>query len=302
MPYEKWHGSQQGFALLHPNDHKRHRDLVERSRQAGRGWHSIFRIVRPRDGQIAWLEERAEASHDAITGEERITGLVWDITEQKQAAERQRVLLAELQHRTRNLLGVVRSITDRTLVRSSSLEEFGASFRERLEALARANALLSRLSEGDRVTFNELIRTELFGLGITDGFGHGEQVSLCGPEKVRLRSSTVQTLALGLHELATNALKHGALSRPKGRLSVRWSVQSPARGERRLEIEWLETGVSAQLGPEDEAERKGYGRELIERALPYQLRAETTYVVTPEGVRCTITLPISTMQEDVAHA
>lgn len=302
LPHDKWRSSKEGFELLHPDDYNRHRDLVERSREAGRGWHSIFRIVRPRDGQIAWLEERAEPSHDAKTGEGRITGLVWDITEQKQAAERQKVLVAELQHRTRNLLGVVRSITNLTLARSGSLEEFGVNFRERLEALARANALLSRLSEGDRVTFNELIRTELSGLGITDGRGHEEQVNLCGPEKVRLRSSTVQTLALALHELATNALKHGALSRPKGRLSVRWSLQSSARGERRLEIEWLETGGSARLRPEDEAERKGYGRELIERALPYQFRAETTYVVTPEGVRCTIKLPISTMQEDFAHA
>ena len=302
MPDEILRGGRDGFALVHPDDRNRHRELVERRGEEGKGWHSIFRIIRPRDGQIAWLEERAEVSHDPTTGERRIAGLAWDITEQKQAAERQKILLAELQHRTRNLLGVVRSITDRTLARSGSLQGFRASFRDRLEALARVNGLLSRLNEGDRITFSELIRTELSGLGVTDALGHAGQVSLHGPENVRLRSSTVQTLALGLHELATNALKYGALSRPEGRLSIRWSLKRPANGERRLEVEWRESDISVQLGPDNEPERKGYGRELIERALPYQLQAETSYAITAEGVRCTISLPISAMQEGAAHA
>jgi PAS domain S-box-containing protein len=294
MPEENWQSSQQGFALVHPDDRERHRELVERSGKEDEGWHSIFRIIRRRDGQIAWLEERAEPSRDPITGKQRITGLVWDITEQRDAAERQKILLAELQHRTRNLLAVVRSITNRTLARSSSLEEFRASFRDRIEALARVSGLLSRLSEGERIAFSELIRTELCGHGITEGIEHEGQVSLNGPENVKLRSSTVQTLALGLHELTTNALKYGALSRPEGRLSICWSVERRAQGEQWLKVEWRETGVPVQPGPDGNPESKGYGRELIERALPYQLNAETTYAITPEGVRCAITLPIST--------
>ncbi|MDO1529850.1 ATP-binding protein [Fulvimonas sp. R45] len=212
--------------------------------------------------------------------------------------ERNKVMVAELQHRTRNLLGVVLSITDRTLARSASFEDFRTRFRERLEALARVNGLLSRLSEQDRITFSALIRTELAGLGITDGGGHAGQVRLAGPDDVRLRSSTVQTLALGLHELATNALKYGALSRPEGRLSIDWSVQRTAQGERRLRLEWRESGVPVRLDADKEPARKGYGRELIERALPYQLKAETSYVIAPEGVHCTITLPISSTAAD----
>jgi len=302
LPNQDLRGGRETFALVHPEDRKRHRELVRRCGESGKGWHSIFRIIRPRDGQVAWLEERAEVSHDPATGEVRITALVWDITEQKQTAERQKILLAELQHRTRNLLGVVRSITDRTLGRSGSLQEFGASFRDRLEALARVNGLLSRLNERDRITFSELIRTELSGLGITDTLGHAGQVSLHGPENVRLRSSTVQTLALGLHELATNALKYGALSRPEGRLSIRWSLKRPATGDRRLQVEWREDGISVQLGPNDQPVRKGYGRELIERALPYQLQAETNYAITRDGVHCIISLPLSTIPEGAAHA
>ena len=302
LPNQDLRGGMETFELVHPEDRKRHRELVERRGESGKGWHSTYRIVRPRDGQVAWLEERAEVSHDPATGEVRITGLTWDITGQKQTAERQKILLAELQHRTRNLLGVVRSITDRTLKRSASLQEFGASFRDRLEALARVNGLLSRLNEGDRISFSELIRTELSGLGITEGLGHAGQVSLHGPENVRLRSSTVQTLALALHELVTNALKYGALSRAEGRLSIRWSVKRPATGDRRLQVEWREEGVPVQLGANDQPERRGYGRELIERALPYQLQAETNYAITRNGVHCIISLPLSTIPEGVAHA
>jgi hypothetical protein len=105
--------------------------------------------------------------------------------------------LYELQHRARNLLGVVNALTERTLARSSSLEDFHVTFRDRRDALARVNGLLSRLNEGDRIT---------------------------------LRSSTVQTLALGLHELTINAVTYGALSPGGGRLSIRWSIERMADG------------------------------------------------------------------------
>jgi two-component sensor histidine kinase len=129
---------------------------------------------------------------------------------------------------------------NRTLSRSGSLEEFRTSFRDRLQALARVNGLLSRLNEGDRITFNELIGAELAAHGLTEGSAREGRVRLNGPENVRLRSSTVQTLALALHELATNALKHGALSRPDGLLSIHWSVETIANEEPRLKVDWQE--------------------------------------------------------------
>ena len=191
----------------------------------------------------------------------------------------------------------MRSIANHTIAQSNSLNEFRNAFQERLKALARVNGLLSRLNNRERITFGELVRSELSGMGITDA--NNGQVRLTGPENVKLRSSTVQTLALGLHELATNALKYGALSRPDGRLSVSWSVQRTADDEQRLKVEWRERGVPIQREPGAKPTRMGYGRELIERALPYQLKAETIYRITPDGVRCTIALPISTGQEDV---
>jgi signal transduction histidine kinase len=218
----------------------------------------------------------------------------------REAADRQRVLATELQHRTRNVLGVVRAIADRTIAQSSSLNQFRDAFQERLKALARVNGLLSRLNNRERITFSELVRSELAGIGITDT--NDGRIRLTGAENVKLRSSTVQTLALGLHELATNALKYGALSRPDGRLTVSWSVQRTADEERQLKVGWRESGVPIQHGRDAKPTRIGYGRELIERALPYQLKAETTYILTPDGVHCTIALPISTIQEGVLDA
>jgi two-component sensor histidine kinase len=242
----------------------------------------------PSDIELRWADLFARLAAHLIERARSDTAL-------RETGERQQVLLQELQHRTRNLLGVVRSITNRTLEASSSLDEFGESFRERLAALARVNGLLSRLTEGDRITFDELIRTELSGHGIAEGDGRGDQVQLSGPENIRLRSSTVQTLALGLHELTTNAIKYGALSKPYGRLSISWSVENGA-DERRLKVNWEETGVAPELDSAGETLRKGYGRELIEQALPYQLKADTKYEITPDGVRCMISLPISTTQ------
>ncbi|GGF77701.1 hypothetical protein GCM10011402_32910 [Paracoccus acridae] len=123
--------------------------------------------------------------------------------------------------------------------------------------------------------------------------GDPERISLNGPAGIRLRSSTVQTLAMALHELATNAVKYGALGQAAGRLAITWSLDPDGlEGAPWLHIDWRESGVEMQLA-EASSRGTGQGRELIERALPYQLKAKTTYAFTPNGVHCTISLPVS---------
>ena len=120
----------------------------------------------------------------------------------------------------------------------------------------------------------------------------------------------MQTLALKLHELATNALKYGALSRPEGRLDVRWDLVGGADGETQLRVNCRESGVEVSIpakgidaGSDIVAPlRRGYGREFIRRALPYQLWAETSSELTPLGVRCTVTLPVSSTMDSSASA
>jgi PAS domain S-box-containing protein len=210
-----------------------------------------------------------------------------DITELRQT---QGVLLAELQHRTRNLMGVVQSVVTRTLRGSSDLEDFGQRLEPRLMALSRVQGMLSRRGDGERLDFSTLVREELSAHVDLEADDVGPRVRLQGPPDVRLRSSSVQIFALGLHELATNALKYGALSSPAGKLTVSWEVRHETGGAH-LHVVWDEDrGSRIDANPQDL--RKGYGRELIERALPYQLGARTRYELRPQGVRCEIDAPL----------
>lgn len=133
------------------------------------------------------------------------------------------------------------------------------------------------------------ILSELSAHGVD--IGREPRISLDGPVGVRLRSTTVQTLAMALHELATNAVKYGAIGQPEARLRIRWHVADDD-GHPFLHIDWQETGVAIPP-PAARVQGSGQGRELIERALPYQLSARTTYALGDDGVHCTIVVPIS---------
>ncbi|GGD97017.1 methyltransferase [Aureimonas endophytica] len=276
---------------VHPDDRERARRAWSDSLTSGQ-LEMEGRIFQAKDRTYRWFRTRAMPVFGDDGKVVEWLGTSTDIDEMRQMQERQGVLLAELQHRTRNLLGVVRAIAEKTAESSPGFTEFLLQFRERLGALSRVNALLSRLEEGRRVTFDELVHTELSARGAL-AEPQSRRVRLDGPAGVRLRSATVQTIALAIHELATNATKYGALAAPDGELAVNWRVETdPASQKRRLRVEWIESGVTGLPMPNAPAEGGGYGRELIERALPYQLKAETTYEIGPDGVHCTIDLPI----------
>ena len=219
-------------------------------------------------------------------------GTSTDVDDMLQLQQRQQVLVAELQHRTRNLMAVVQAVTQRTVRGSVSLDDFRTRIQQRLGALGRVQALLSRRAEGARITFDELLHDELAAHGIAEPGSDDSQVTLTGPREVALRSRTVQTLALAVHELVTNAIKYGALKSGAGRLAIGWRVAETASAEPRLQVDWRESGVADMPDASAPALGSGYGRELIERALPYQLGCKTTYAFTPDGVHCTIDVAI----------
>ncbi|RFB85848.1 chemotaxis protein [Rhizobium leguminosarum bv. trifolii] len=260
-----------------------------------------YRIRRASDHEIRWLRN----ADFPILGEEgnvkQIGGIGRDITDEKASADRMKVLVAELQHRTRNLMAVVRSMADKTMRTSTDLADFHERFRDRLDVLARVQGFLSRLQEGDRITFDQLIRSELAAHGVPES--EKSRISLQGPDGVRLRSTTVQTMALAMHELGTNAAKYGALSQPQAHLEITWRVEQSGDGSKPwLHVDWRESRVKmppAGSGPQG----GGQGRELIERALPYQLDAKTSYVLGEDGIHCTISIPVSlsNLVEDEAY-
>jgi PAS domain S-box-containing protein len=249
------------------------------------------RVRRAADGEYLWHHTRSLPVRNESGRVVEWLGTSTDVQQLKELQERQAVLVAELQHRTRNLLGLVRSTADKTMGRSVDFDDFRDRFSDRLAALARVQRLLSRLQDWDRVTFDELLHSELSAIN-----GGAERVSLDGPKGVALRSSTVQTFALAIHELATNALKYGALSQQQACLEIRWRIERSGKdGRPWLCVDWRESGVV--MPTRDTSPRGGgAGRELIERALPYQLGANTTLVMGPDGVHCTIAMPVSERQ------
>lgn len=206
-----------------------------------------------------------------------------DITSLTEAEARQHLLIAELQHRTRNLLAVVRAIASQTLLSSDTIQEFEGKFNDRLGALSRVQSLLST-AETAPVTVGDLVRMEL---DVLNAEIRG-RVSLSDADVV-LDPTIVRPLSLALHELATNALKHGALATDSGTLAVTWRTEESDSGQR-LRLEWIETNDTTLSA--DKIAHPGFGTELIERALPYQLGAETEYQITPQGVRCVLVIPL----------
>lgn len=280
--YETW------SARIHPDDRPDAEAALQQAMDRHEEFSHEFRVVHP-DNSVHWLSGRGRFFYDDKGQAVRMIGAMIETTERREWENRQQVLIAELQHRTRNLMGVVRSVSDKTARTSVDLSDFRARFRDRLEALSRVQGLLSRLNDHDRVAFDKLIETELAAMG-----GATDRVRLEGPKGVRLRSSTVQTLAMALHELATNAVKYGALGQESGQLIVTWRLANDEGShEPRLHIDWRESGVNMRVAG-SRPSGGGHGRELIEKALPYQLSAETSYALEDDGVHCTISIPVST--------
>jgi two-component system CheB/CheR fusion protein len=204
-----------------------------------------------------------------------------DVTEITRAEERHRLLLAELQHRVRNTLGVVRSIARRSAETSTTVEEYASHLDGRLNAFARTQGLVTRDPEGG-VDLEYLVVEELLAYNAREG----EQMRVSGP-KVRFQPKAAETFALAIHELATNALKYGALSQPSGCVEVSWRIDESTEPAR-LTLEWRERG-----GPQvPRPQRKGFGTELLERTLAFELKGQTTLAFNSDGLKCTITIPL----------
>jgi two-component sensor histidine kinase len=194
---------------------------------------------------------------------------------------------AELQHRTRNLIAVVRSLANQTMRRTQPSEAFREQFTGQLVALSRVQALLSRSGQGS-ITMRALIESELDLLSSA----LRDRVMVDGP-KVSIRKAVVQSFALALYELITTASRYGALATGHGRLTVTWRVDTLDEG-RHLVLDWVEEG----FGSTDEVAslRRDYDRELIERALPYVLGGKGRYVLGETELRCSIDLPLTARQ------
>ena len=207
--------------------------------------------------------------------------VVVDIDELKRAEVRQAMLLAELQHRVRNSLAMVRSVVRRTMGSADSVEEAAELLDGRIDALARTQTLLTRAA-GAGIDLEGLIREELLAQGADDA-----RIMVKGPV-VLLAAKAAEVLTLAMHELATNAAKYGAIG-SNGKLEVAWRVASRPKGPECLKLTWTELGVPIIAAA---ARRKGFGTELIEQRVPYELNGQAEMKFRPGGLRVEISFPL----------
>lgn len=180
----------------------------------------------------------------------------------------------EFQRQMRSLIAVIRGITRRSSITPHSPEQFAAHVEGRIGALARVHGMLWRLPDAC-ADLAELVSEELLAQAVPE-----EVVQIAGPP-VTLSSAVAASLALALHELTTNAVKFGALGTP-GRLAVLWSIEADGTSVR---LDWRESGVTMLLPV---PRHRGFGVELIERTLPYEIRARTELTFLADGVHCVI--------------
>lgn len=232
--------------------------------------------LRRRDGVYRWAIDAAAPRFGPGGEHLGYIGSVIDITDRKESEERQNLLMREVDHRAKNVLAVVQAV-----VRLSSAEEpttFRRTVQGRIAALARAHSLLSA-NRWEGVDLDALLRDELAPYRASDR----ERIRQDGPALL-LPPSLAQTLALALHELATNAAKHGSLSGPDGQLTVEWRFEAPER----LELSWIERAEKRISPPE----RRGFGSELVARSIKHQAGGTVTLDWRPEGLACRISVPL----------
>ncbi len=264
-------------ARIHPDDLARF-EAHHNRRDVDSPTAVTFRFVRP-DGREVWLEETSRAEFDKTGRLMRVKGLTRDITTRKQAEERQNLLIAELDHRVKNVLARVGAVIRHTRPGSGIADEFVKALDGRIQSIAAAHALLSQ-SRWSGVGLTDLIRHQLAP------YTANANAAIDGPD-VMLTSAQAQAVAMVIHELATNAAKHGALSSPDGRVSVSWERTS-TNAAAVLTIIWNE-----RCGPPINAPvRRGYGSSLIRDLIPHELGGTVDLTFPLDGLCCKIEIPL----------
>jgi PAS domain S-box-containing protein len=247
---------------------------------SGQPFEMVFPL-RGADGVFRSFLSRAQPMRDENGRVIRWIGTNTDISAEREAEERQRLLVNELNHRVKNTLATVQAIAAQTLRSSASDAEARAAFEARLLALSKAHNVLTR-ENWESASLAEIAAEVLAPHG-------GENAARFRVEgaDVRLHPRMALPIAMALHELATNAVKYGSLSVAGGRVSLDWRVDEAPNG-RRLRLRWSEEGGPPVAPPV----RKGFGSRLIERSLALELDADVILDYAPAGVVCTIDAPL----------
>jgi PAS domain S-box-containing protein len=265
-------------AIIHHDDRATYLQALDDIAKGRSSRQFEFRLGRT-GGPVKWCFASAAATNGRDGKVHRVSGVTFDITERKEAEERQNLLAGEVDHRAKNTLAVVQSIL--RLSKADNISDYIGSVEGRVHALSRAHNLLSR---------SRWLGASLLGLFEEEltPYRAAGKIALDGPD-ITLRPATAQSLALALHELSTNAAKYGALSTLEGRLAVRWAVCG-----NNLTIDWREMDGPPVHPPE----RRGFGSNILLGSVEKQLNGVVKMDWNPLGLCCNIAIPVGTSAEE----
>lgn len=262
--FEAW------VSRVHPDDRDHVLAAVQTAKAQKRDYVQEYRVRFP-DGVVRWCAARGRFYYDRDGKAVRMLGHIRDITAQKNSQEQLILLLREVNHRSKNLLAQVQAIA--MLTAKGNPSDFAAKFSERLQGLSAAQDLLVK-SGWKEVSIRAIFLSQLSG--ISDLIG--TRVRLQGPE-LELAAGAVQSMAMAAHELATNAMKYGALSNNSGGVDVAWSVVEQEAGPV-LKISWVEHG-GPKVSPPG---RTGFGTRVLRNVVQDALDATVQMDYRPEGL------------------
>jgi len=249
------------------------------------GRYTLEKRFSRKDGSSGWVRVSSTAVLDEEGKFRYAVRVVEDITERKQADERQKLLIDELNHRVKNTLATVQSLAWQSARKGVPPEVAQQRFQERLLSLSRTHNLLNE-TRWESASLRTILQTEL------EPHGSGEaHYILRGPD-LDLPPKVAVVLGMVIHELTTNAMKYGALSNPQGSVEVEWS----AGGTGALELHWTEKGGPPVRTPEG----TGFGSRLIEQAVTRELQGQIQVSFDPSGLRCRLTIPLEPALRQVA--
>lgn len=263
---------------VHPDDRGAALAAWEEAGQKG-GFDAEYRLRRASDGSYRCFQARATPVRRDDGEIVEWLGTSTDVDDLRSLERRHHLLLVELQHRVRNSLAVIKSIVRRTAESSRTVDDMAAHLSGRIEAFARVQAAVTRNPSGG-VELTTLVVDEMLAHATQEG----DRLSLKGPP-IWLTARAAESISLALHELATNAVEHGALAHGVGGVSVRWSIEGG-----RLHFAWTETGGPKGNGA---APGHGFGMTMLLESLPYDLGAKTDLRFGPRGLVFSLDAPES---------
>ena len=272
-----------GWRRVHHPDHvDRVVTRLQRSWETGTPWEDTFPLRR-HDGEYCWFLSRASPVRDDKGRVLRWVGSNTDITELREADERQKLLVDELNHRVKNTLAAVQSLARQSARNAASIDDFMQRFEPRLLARSRTHSLMA-CDKWQGANLTAVISETLAPFAQ----GAPGRVEIFGPA-VWLGPTAAVTLAMAMHELATDAAKYGCLSVPQGRVSVTWNHDLGGGTQPALDLLWEETN-GPHVAP---LKNRGFGSRLIEQGVKNELNGEARLELSGAGAKCGMRLPLS---------